>query len=52
VSKHAHVELLRAYTQWDRSTAYMCRIRGAEYDDAEQRRLKAVWDTMREEQYE
>lgn len=36
------------YRAWDRSTAYMCRLRGESYDDVEQRRLKAIWDELRD----
>jgi len=33
-----------AYRAWDRSTAYMCRLRGVRYDDVEQCCLKVIWD--------
>lgn len=39
----------KAYTAWDRSTAYGCNLRDVTYNQEAQEQLKKEWDSVREE---
>lgn len=49
IPKDWEFRLRRIFTNWDRSTAYGCNLRGIAYDKILQKHLKKEWDSLLEE---